>query len=128
MNRREAVQYLHDRHPRIIEPPGREVDLEALHLEFFWFQMHVCEVVDRRSEKAARRCFETMHELLVRGDSDVRSAVWNHFCIPHLVFHEELAWAKGRMPRLLADLCDKVKETTLDVFEGDRPASTDRQA
>jgi hypothetical protein len=110
MNRREAVQFMHDRHPKVIGAPGADVDLEALHLEFFWLQGHVCDLLDRRSDRAARRCFATMHEILVRGDSEVRPAVWNHFVIPHLVSHEELEWAKGRMPPLLAEVCDKVKE------------------
>jgi hypothetical protein len=127
MNRREAVQYMHVRHPKVIDAPGPDVDLEALHLEIFWLQGHVCELLDRRSDKAARRCFETMHEILVRGDADVRPAVWNHFVVPHLVFHEDLEWAKGRMPQLLAELCDKVKEALRETLGGDSPAPANRQ-
>lgn len=110
MNRREAVQLLHDRFPSAVDAPGEEVDLEALHLEVFSFQMHACDLVDRRADKAVRDCFATIHDLLVRGEKDVKSTVWNDFLIPHLVFHEDLAWAKQRMPRLLAELTDKVRE------------------
>ena len=110
MNRREAVQHLHDRCPRVIDAPDEDVDLEALHLEVFCFQTHVCDLIDRRADKAVRECFATIHEVLVRGEKDVKPAVWGHFLVPHLVFHADLAWAKERMPRLLADLTDKVRE------------------
>jgi hypothetical protein len=103
------------------------VDLEALHLEVFWLQGHVCELLDRRADKAARRCFATMHEILVRGDSDVRPAVWNHFAIPHLVFHEDLDRAKRLMPQLLAELCDKVKETLAIALRGDGAVPDERK-
>lgn len=127
MNRYQAVQYMHEQHPKVIEAPRNDVDLEALHLEVFWLQGHVCELLDRRADKALRRCFATIHQLLVRGDADVRPAVWNHFVIPHLAFHEDLAWAKERMPRLLADLCDKVKETLSDMLDDNRVAPDDRK-
>jgi hypothetical protein len=110
VDRRAAVQYLHDRHPQVIDAPEGDVDLEALHLEFFWLQGHTCDLMDARADRAVRRCFATMHHLLIHGDRDVRSAVWNDFLIPHLVFHHDLAWAQKRMPQLLADLCDKVRE------------------
>ena len=127
MNSREAVRYLHERHPRVIPAPEGEVDLGALHFEVFTLQMHACELVDRRADRAARRCFETVHELLVRGDADVRPSVWNDFAIPHLVHHPDLAWAKGRMPPLLAEMCDKVRETIWEMLDGDPPAPADRQ-
>jgi hypothetical protein len=122
VNRRLAVEFLHERHPRVIDAPQGDVDLEALHLEAFWLQGHVCDLIDRRADKAARRCFNTMYQLLLYGDDDVRPAVWNHFVVPHLVFHEDLAWAKERMPRLLADLCGKVKETLLASLRDARDA------
>ena len=33
MNCRAAIQYLHERHPDVIDAPGDTVDLEALHLD-----------------------------------------------------------------------------------------------
>lgn len=123
LNRHAAVQYLHDRHARVIDAPSEEVDLEALHLEFFWFQGHVCELMDRRTDRGVRRCFETMHHLLVHGDMDVRGAVWNHFLIPHLVFHSDLAWGRERMPQLLAEVCDKVREVIAKVAAPEGPAA-----
>ena len=57
MNRRAAVQYLHERHPDVIDAPGKDVDLEALHLEVFWLQGHTCELMDERAEADVRRCF-----------------------------------------------------------------------
>ncbi len=116
MNRRAAVQYLHDRHPEVIHAPPDEVDLEALHLEVFWFQGHTCELMDERPEASLRRCFATIHHLLVQGDRDVRDAVCHHFVIPHLVFHPALAWAKKRMPPLLAELCGKVEQFHDEFF------------
>ena len=109
MNRRAAVQYLHERHPDVIEAPGADVDLEALHLEACWFQGHTCELVDGRAETDLRRCFATIHHLLIRGDDEVKDAVYHHYIIPDLVFHPELAWAKERMPPLLAESCTKAR-------------------
>lgn len=117
MNRRAAVQYLHDRHPHVIDAPRRDVDLEALHLEVFWFQAHTCELMDVRAEAGLRRCFATIHGLLVQGDREVRSAVCDHYVIPHLVFHPALAWAKKRMPPLLAELCGKMEQFHDEHFE-----------
>jgi hypothetical protein len=110
MNRRGAIQYLHERHRDVIDAPESDVDLEALHLEVFWFQAHVCELIDGRADLGLRRCFATVHHLLVHGDDDVRDAVWGDFVIPHLVMHPDLAWAKERMPQLLADVCDRARE------------------
>lgn len=112
MNRREAVQRLHDLCPSVVDAPDDEVDPEALHLEVFCFQTHVCDLIDRRADKAVRACFAAIHELLVEGEKDVRPAVWEDFLVPHLVLHADLAWAKERMPRLLAELTDKVSEVT----------------
>lgn len=127
MNGREAVQYVHDRHPKVIDAPGPDVDLEALHLEVFWLQGHACELVDRRSDRAARRCFATMNELLVRGDADVRPAVWNHFIVPHLVCHTDLAWAKERMPPELANICEAVRVTISAILRGRDPGPGDHE-
>ena len=111
MNRRDAVQRLHDRHPHVVDAPGdRGVDLEALHLDVYWFQSHVCDLIDERAERSVRRCFATIHRLLVEGDRDVRSAVCHHFVVPHLVFHSDLAWAKKRMPPLFAELCGRAEQ------------------
>lgn len=128
VDRRTAVEFLHERHPGVVHAPEGDVDLEALHLEFFWPQGHVCELMDRRADKAVRRCFNTIHQLLVHGVAGVRPAEWNHVVVPHLVFHAELARARQRIPRLLADLCDRVQETLVRSIDGDRPASTDQQA
>ena len=106
MNRQEAVQHLHDRHPGVIDAPEDLVDLQNLHLEFCWFQMHVCDLLDRRAERALRRCFETVHGLMEAGDGQVRDAVGGHFVIPHLVFNKNLEWGKSLMSPLLADFCD----------------------
>ncbi|MHC4972596.1 MAG: DUF7674 family protein [Planctomycetota bacterium] len=116
MNRKAAVQYLHDRHPKVIEPPGAEVDLQTLHLECCWFQGHCCELIDSCAEVDLRRCFETACHLLTRGDNDVRDAVCHHFVVPDLIFHPSLAWAKERMPPLLAELCDETRKIIDEEF------------
>jgi len=113
MNRRQAVQRLHDRHPRVIDAPPPEVDLQTLHLEMFWFQSHVCEFLDRRADRLLRRCFATIHEILANGDEEVRSAVCGDFFVPHLVFHPDLEWARERMPEALAKVCAAVRESVL---------------
>ncbi|MHC4816809.1 MAG: DUF7674 family protein [Planctomycetota bacterium] len=116
MNRKKAIQYLHDRHPDVIDAPGETVDLEALQLEACWFQGHCCELMDEREDEDLRRCFATAYHLLTQGDEDVRDAVCQHFVIPDLVFHPMLAWAKERMPPLLAELCTKVRQSIDEEF------------
>lgn len=116
MNRRAAIQYLHERHPDVIDAPGDTVDLEALHLEVCWFQGHTCELLDARAEADLSRCFATIHHVLVRGDPEVRDAVCQHYVIPDLVFHPALAWARPQMPTLLAELCEKVRRAIDEEF------------
>jgi hypothetical protein len=119
--RHSALLLLHDRHPRVIDAPDEgAVDLELLHLEFFTFQDHVCDLLDRRREKRARRCFETIHRLLVEGDREIRTAVCDHFVTPHLIFHADLAWAQGLMPPLLAELCARMHAWAEETFGSDR--------
>jgi hypothetical protein len=115
VNRKAAVQYLHERHPDVIDAPGDMVDLEALHLEVFWFQGHTCELLEERAEADLRRCFATIHHLLIRGDGEVRDSVCEDF-VQHLVFHPALAWAKKGMPSLLAELCEKVRQSLDEYF------------
>lgn len=111
MNRQQAVQHLHDRHPHVIDPPGdRGVDLGLLHLEVYWFQGYVCDLMERRSKRSLKRCFATIHRLLVEGERDVQIAVCGHFFIPDMVFQPELEWAKQVMPPLLASLCSRVEQ------------------
>ena len=111
MNRQEAICLLHDRHPHVIDAPGdRAIDLEALHLDVFWFQGHVCELMDERAERSLKRCFATIQRLLAEGDHEVRAAVCDHFAFPHLAFHSAFGWARQRMPPLLVELCSKVNE------------------
>jgi hypothetical protein len=116
MNRREAIQYLHDRHSDVIDPPEHVVDLEAFHFELCWFQSHACELIDARAQADLRRCFATIHDILVKGDREVRDAVSQHFVIPDLVFHPELAWARQHMPPLLAELCGKMRQALDEEF------------
>ena len=116
VNRRAAVQFLHERHPDVIDAPGTDVDLEALHLEVLWFQGHTCELVDARAEKDLRRCFATAQHLLLRGDREVQDAVCHDYVLPHLVMHPELAWARKRMPSVLAELVDKLRESLDEHF------------
>lgn len=122
MNRREAVQHLHARHPRVVDAPGPEVDLQTLHLEMFWFQTRVCEYLDRRSERTLRRCFATMDELFAKGDDEVRSAVCSDFFVPHLVFHPDLDWAQERMPETLSNVCAVVRRSVMESLPGLRGA------
>ena len=116
MNRRAAIQYLHDWHPHVIDAPREEVDLEAFGLEVVWFQGHVCDLMDERAEAGLRRCFATIHDLLVQGDREVRDAVCGDFLQPHLVFQPDLEWAKKRMSPLLAELCGKVEQFHDEFF------------
>lgn len=116
MNRRAAVQYLHDRHPDVIEAPGDTVDFEILHLEACWFQGHCCELIDAHAEQELRECFATVLHLLTEGDDDVRDAVCQHWVVPDLIFHPALAWAKERMPRLLRELCDETRRSIDEEF------------
>jgi hypothetical protein len=116
VNRKAAVQYLHERHPDVIDAPGEMVDLEALHLEACWFQGHTCELMDARAEADLRRCFATIHHVLVRGDREVQDALYEHYVIPDLVFHPALAWAKRQMPSLLAELLEKARQAIDEEF------------
>ena len=125
MNRRAAIQYLHDRHPHVIDAPGEEVALEALGLEFVWFQGHVCDLMDERAEAGPRRCFATIHHLLVSGNRDVRNAVWGDFLQPHLVCQTDLEWAKKQMSPLLADLCGRLEQLHDEHFGHGPPANAD---
>ena len=120
MNRRAAVQYLHERHPHVIDPPFGEVDREALQLETLWFQAHTCDLMDELAELAVRRCFATIHHLLVHGDPDVQIAVPQHFVMPHLIFHDNLTWAQARMPDVLAGLVDRIRSSILRRALGPR--------
>lgn len=111
MDRHEALQLLHERHPNVVEAPDVDgVSLEQFHLEFFEFQMHVCNLLDRRRKGGVRRCFATMDRLLVHGSREVMYAVYGDFVQPHLVFHEEFEWAKQQMPPLLAELYGKARD------------------
>lgn len=116
MNRREAVQHLHARHPRVIDAPGPEVDLQTLHLEMFWFQSRVCEYLDRRSERTLRRCFATIDEIFTKGDDEVKSAVCSDFFLPHLVFHPDLDWAQLWMPAPLSNVCAVVRRSVMETL------------
>jgi len=116
MNRKAAIQYLHDCHPDVIDAPDETPDLPALHLEACWFQGHTCDLMDERADAELRRCFTTAHHLMTRGDDEVRYAVCQHYVIPDLVFHPALAWAKERMPPLLAELCDKVRQSIEEEY------------
>ena len=96
------------------------MDLEALHLEVFWFQSHVCELIDDRKESEARRCFDTIQRLLLEGDDEVRRAVIDHFAVPHLFLHSDLDWAMERMPPAVAKLVDVVKRFHEKLFSKHR--------
>jgi len=110
MNLEEALQYLHDRHPDVVDPPGESVDRATLNLDAFWFQAHLCERIDAHADADVRRGFESVQHLLLRGDRTVREAVCDHMVQPDLCFHEELDWAIARMPPLVAGLCRKIRE------------------
>ncbi len=121
MNRLQAVRHLHARHPDVIDAPSDSgVDLEALQLEVFWFQSHVCVLLDDREESELRSAFATIHQLLLEGDRDVRDAIVHHFAIPELMFHSDLAWALERMPPLLSELVAGVKRAHEKFFEKHR--------
>lgn len=108
MDRKAAVQFLHERHPRVVDPPGETVTMGDLHLEVFWLQGHTSELIDRRSRRGAQRCLETFHRLLLDGDSDVRSALLSS-CVIHLAYHPDLAWASELMPPPLAEICREAR-------------------
>jgi hypothetical protein len=110
MNRQQAVQWLHDRHPQVIGAPGDLVDLGLLHLEVYWFQGYVCDLMEQRSGRSLQRCFATIERLLIEGERDVLIAICDHFFVPHMVFQPELTWAKQWMPPLLASLCSRVEQ------------------
>jgi len=121
MNRLQAVWRLHAQHPDVIEAPGdSDIDLEALQLEVFWFQSHVCALLDDREESELRSSFATVHQLLLEGDRDVRDAIAHHFAIPELICHPDLAWAQERMPPLLSELVAGVKRAHEKFFEKHR--------
>lgn len=90
MNRQQAVQWLHDRHPQVIGAPGDFVDLGLLHLEVYWFQGYVCDLMEQRSVRSLKRCFATIQRLLIEGEHDVLVAICDHFFVPHIVFEPEL--------------------------------------
>jgi len=104
MDHLAAIQLLHDRHPRVVDPPGADTGPGALPLDLFWLQAHACELLDARSERGLRRCFATIDEVLRHGEPGVTRAVGEHFVRPHLARHPGLAWARAWMPPLLAGL------------------------
>jgi hypothetical protein len=102
MDRTAAVRFLHARHPNVIPPVEGEVDLERLHLDFFWLQSHLCERLEGRTKWGAKRVLRTVCRAFVDGDPQVRDAVRESFFLPELVLHEEAEWAMRRMPKALA--------------------------
>lgn len=124
LNRDAAVAYLHQRHPRVIDAPEGPVSSEILNLELFWFQNHVCELIEARAERRLRPCFETMESLLHGGDREVLNAVHGHFFLPRLGGHAGLAWARTLMPRLLGEVCDIVL-AGLEAENRDGPRGVD---
>jgi hypothetical protein len=119
MDRCAALRYLHERHRGVVDAPHGDVPLETFHLDFFMLQARACELLDRRSERGVRRYFESIHHVLVEGDGDVRNAVLDHFLVPELVCHSDLAWAMERMPPLLAEICAKVRKHLEERFPED---------
>ena len=117
MNAKEAIQHLHERHPLVVDAPDDELAPGGLQLEFYWFQGHVCDLIDERQERALKRSFETMHQVVVRGDDVVKNAVYGDFVQPELIFHPDLEWAKEHMPELLADMCALARKT-IDQIAG----------
>jgi len=111
MNRTQAVQLLHDHHPDVVEAPEGAVDRDALQFELFWFQGHVCDLIDMAHSHGVKRCFETVHRAYVEGDPEVREAVVGHFLKPDLVHVRELDWAIRRMPEDLAEACKDVRSS-----------------
>jgi hypothetical protein len=107
---REAVRRLHQRYPGLIPAPDAPDEFFDLGLEFFALQDHVCNLIDRRADKAARRAFALVCQLATAGDGNVRRAVGNDFLLPHLVFHEDFAWALERMPEPLAQVAARVRD------------------
>ena len=107
MNRQQAVELLHERHPHVIEAPGgRIVEM----LELYWFQRHVCKLMEERCERSLKRCFATVHRILIEGEHDVLHAICGYFFSPYLIYRPELAWAKQWMPPLLASLCSRIEQ------------------
>lgn len=95
-----AVRYLHERHPRVVEPPGDEVTLGDLHLEVFWLMGHAYDSMEEREGRELRQYFKSMDLLLRRGDRDVLAAVFESF-LQHLVFDPGIEWARRFMPQTL---------------------------
>lgn len=109
MNRQAAVEYLKERYPDVVElPDGCPVDLERLHLEYFWLQGHACNLMDSRDRDVAD-IFSAVRRTLLVGDREVRSAVVGDFLYPHLSFHDDIDWAIGLMPEELAAACAKIR-------------------
>ena len=122
MNAKEALQFLHDRHPHVIDAPDdMPVGPGTLQLEFFWFQGHVCELIDERRDRALKRCFDTMRRLAVDGGPDVKRHVFADFVQPDLIFHAELEWAKEHMPPLLIELCDRARKQIDELYASQPP-------
>jgi hypothetical protein len=129
MDRHEALQFLHDRHANIVDAPhGDGVPLELFHLEFFEFQMHVCNLLDRRREGAVRRCFASVEQLLAHGSREVMYAVYGDFVQPHLVFHEEFDWARKQMRPLLAELCSMARKWAEEAARPPSPTESGDRA
>lgn len=116
MDRRAAIQYLHDRHPHVIDTPPEEVDRGMLHLEVFWFGGHVGECVEDRAERSLKRVFQTIHMLLVKGDREVRLSVIDDF-LQHIVFDTDIEWARTLMPPFLALASRKLERHLRKILE-----------
>jgi hypothetical protein len=110
VDRHAAVVYLRKRHRSVIPPIYEPVDLQRLHLDFFWMQATLCDLIDERRDRAVRRCFATMNQLFISGDREIRTAVLQDFFFPDLVHHDDLAWARARMPRYLGRVFDAFLE------------------
>ena len=115
MNRKAAIQFLHDRHPHVIDAPGDEVDLEALHLEVFWFGGYVSECIDRKAKRGLKRAFETIQQIGVEGDRDVRSSMIEDF-LQHIVFAREIDWARQYMPHALAESSRELERKMREIL------------
>ena len=101
MNRSEAVQYIHDRHPHVIGAPGDDIDLGPFHLEMFWFQGYVSDCMESRSRRSVKRSLETMEHVAQQGDRQVRASLMSDF-LQHIVFSPEIEWARSLMSPTLA--------------------------
>jgi len=112
-----AIQFLHDRHPHVINAVEGEVTPEMLHLELFWFGGHVGECIDDRAERSLRRSLETVHHMLVKGDRAVRLSVIDDF-LQHIVFAPDIEWARMLMPPFLAEASRKLERHLRRIVEG----------